>query len=168
MGWRYCVSHSKTESSPSAARRRAASPSRRTSCSWAPKIRVLAVTGATRSTPARAAQLNRATSPVQPSAATRSGSPARCWTGSTSTSRFPRVPFQKLATSAAASRRRPTSARSGRVEAARAQQSARFANVKDGQGAGLTTNADMGPTQVRDHYPVDEAAAISSARPCSG
>ena len=55
--------------------------------------------------------------------------------------------------SAAASRRR----RSGRrVEAARARQSARFANVKDGQGAGLTTNADMGPTQVRDHCPVDE------------
>ena len=39
---------------------------------------------------------------------------------------------------------------------ARARQSARFANAKDGQGAGLTTNADMGPTQVRDHCPVDE------------
>ena len=35
----------------------------------------------------------------------------------------------------------------------------RFANVKDSQnaqGSGLTTNADMGPTQVRDHCPVDE------------
>jgi hypothetical protein len=29
-----------------------------------------------------------------------------------------------------------------RVEAARARQSARFASVKDGQGASLTTNAD--------------------------
>jgi len=28
--------------------------------------------------------------------------------------------------------------------------------VKDGQGASLTTNADMGPTQVRDFCPVDE------------
>jgi len=45
-----------------------------------------------------------------------------------------------------------------RVKAARARQSTRFANTKDGQGAGLTltANADMGPTQVRDHCPVDE------------
>jgi magnesium chelatase family protein len=82
----------------------------------------------------------------------------------------PRVPFQKLSsiastTSAAASRRRPASGTiRARVEAAPARQSARFANVKDGQGAGLTTNADtpalaaapragasVGPTQVRDH-----------------
>ena len=42
------------------------------------------------------------------------------------------------------------------MEAARARQTARFAGAKDGQGAGLTTNADMGPTQVRDHCPVDE------------
>ena len=79
----------------------------------------------------------------------------------------PRVPFQKLSsiastTSAAASRRRPNVGRRrsatirARVEAARARQTARFASVKDGQGAGLTTNADMGPTQVRDHCPVDE------------
>ena len=74
----------------------------------------------------------------------------------------PRVPFQKLSsiastTSAAANRRRPTFGTiRARVEAARAQQSARFASVKDGQDAGLTTNADMGPTQVRDHCPVDE------------
>ena len=65
----------------------------------------------------------------------------------------PRVPFQKLSDERRGSRRR---AIRGRVEAARARQSARFTNVKDGQGASLTTNADMGPTQVRDHCPVDE------------
>jgi magnesium chelatase family protein len=65
----------------------------------------------------------------------------------------PRVPFQKLSDER---RGEPSAAIRARVEAARAQQSARFANVKDGQGAGLTTNADMGPTQVRDHCPVDE------------
>ena len=42
----------------------------------------------------------------------------------------------------------PSAAIRARVEAARARQSAHFANVKDGQGASLTTNADMGPTQV--------------------
>ena len=58
----------------------------------------------------------------------------------------PRVPFQKL-----------TDERRGEPSAAsRARQSARFANLKDGQGAGLTTNVNMGPTQVRDHCPVDE------------
>ena len=65
----------------------------------------------------------------------------------------PRVPFQKLSDER---RGEPSAAIRARVEAARARQSARFANVKDGQGAGLTTNADMGPTQVRDHCPVDE------------
>ena len=67
----------------------------------------------------------------------------------------PRVPFQKLwsiasTTSAAGSHRRTTFGRiRARVEAARARQSARIANVKDSQNAqsaGLTTNADMGPT----------------------
>ena len=28
--------------------------------------------------------------------------------------------------------------------------------MTDGQGASLTTNADMGPTEVRDHCTVDE------------
>ena len=65
----------------------------------------------------------------------------------------PRVPFQKLSDER---RGEPSAAIRARVEAARARQSARFANVKDGQGASLTTNADMGPTQVRDHCPVDE------------
>jgi len=66
----------------------------------------------------------------------------------------PRVPFQKLSDER---RGEPSAAIRARVEAARARQTARFANVKDGQGASLTTNADMGPTQVRDHCPVDES-----------
>ena len=65
----------------------------------------------------------------------------------------PRVPFQKLSDER---RGEPSAAIRAQVEAARARQSARFTNVKDGQGASLTTNADMGPTQVRDHCPVDE------------
>ena len=65
----------------------------------------------------------------------------------------PRVPFQKLSDER---RGEPSAAIRGRVEAARARQLTRFTNVKDGQGAVLTTNADMGPTQVRDHCPVDE------------
>ena len=65
----------------------------------------------------------------------------------------PRVPFQKLCDER---RGESSAAIRARVEAARARQSARFANVKDGQGASLTTNADMGPTQVRDFCPVDE------------
>jgi len=36
------------------------------------------------------------------------------------------------------------------VEAARARQAARFGEGK------ITTNANMGPTQVRDHCPIDE------------
>jgi len=66
----------------------------------------------------------------------------------------PRVPFQKLSDERRGGE--PSAAIRGRVEAARARQSSRFANVKDGQGASLTTNADMGPTQVRDFCPVDE------------
>jgi magnesium chelatase family protein len=66
---------------------------------------------------------------------------------------MPRVPFQKLSDER---RGEPSAAIRVQVEAARARQSTRFANVKDGQGAGLTTNADTGPTQVRDHCPVDE------------
>jgi magnesium chelatase family protein len=80
----------------------------------------------------------------------------------------PRVPFQKLSDER---REEPSAAIRGRVEAARARQTARFANVQDGQGASLTTNADMGPTQVRDHRPVDETgrqllgAAMQRLRP---
>ena len=70
----------------------------------------------------------------------------------------PRVPFQKLSsiastTSAAGSHRRTTFGTiRARVEAARARQSARIANVKDSQnaqGAGLTTNADTPHLQLR-------------------
>jgi hypothetical protein len=80
----------------------------------------------------------------------------------------PRVPFQKLSDER---RGEPSAAIRARVEAARARQTARFANMKDGQGASLTTNADMGPTQVRDHCPVDETgrqllgAAMQRLRP---
>ena len=81
----------------------------------------------------------------------------------------PRVPFQKLSDER---RGEPSAAIRARVEAARARQTARFA---DGGRGGvtpplpLTTNADtpalalratvgasVGPTQVRDHCPVDE------------
>ena len=53
----------------------------------------------------------------------------------------PRIPFQKLSsiastTNAVADHRRPT------FGTIRARQAVRFATVKDGQGAGLTTNAD--------------------------
>jgi predicted ATPase with chaperone activity len=51
----------------------------------------------------------------------------------------PRVPFQKLSDER---RGEPSAAIRARVEAASARQGARFANAKDGQGAGLTTNAD--------------------------
>ena len=80
----------------------------------------------------------------------------------------PRVPFQKLSDER---RGEPSAAIRARVEAARARQSARFAGAKDGQGAGLTTNANMDPTQVRDHCPVDETgrqllgAAMQRLRP---
>jgi len=69
----------------------------------------------------------------------------------------PRVPFQKLSDER---RGEPSAAIRARVEAARARQTARFA---DGGRGGvtpplpLTTNADMGPTQVRDYCQVDEA-----------
>ena len=81
----------------------------------------------------------------------------------------PRVPFQKLSDER---RGEPSAAIRARVEAARARQSARFAGAKDGQGTGLTTNADMGPTQVRDHCPVDETGrqllGAAMQRPLAG
>jgi magnesium chelatase family protein len=52
--------------------------------------------------------------------------------------------------------RRTCSSRTGaiqaRVEAARERQRQRF-----GAGSGLLSNADMGPAEVRDHCPVDDA-----------
>jgi magnesium chelatase family protein len=61
----------------------------------------------------------------------------------------PRVPFQKLSDER---RGEPSAAIRQRVEAARQRQTARFAASK------LTCNADMGPTHIRDHCPVDETA----------
>ncbi len=59
----------------------------------------------------------------------------------------PRVPFQKLSDER---RGEPSAAVRARVEAARARQAARFA------GTPLTTNADMGPTHVREFCQVDD------------
>ena len=61
----------------------------------------------------------------------------------------PRVPFQKLTDER---RGEPSAAIRARVEAARARQAERFADTK------LTTNADMGPTQVRDYCKVDDTS----------
>jgi magnesium chelatase family protein len=68
----------------------------------------------------------------------------------------PRVPFQKLSDQR---RGEPSAAIRGRVEAARARQAARYAKTgADGRPPlPLTTNADMGPTEVRDYCQVDEA-----------
>lgn len=69
----------------------------------------------------------------------------------------PRVPFQKLSDER---RGEPSAAIRARVEAARARQAARFAKTVGADGhhpLQLTANADMGPTQVRDYCPVDEA-----------
>ena len=79
----------------------------------------------------------------------------------------PRVPFQKLSDER---RGEPSAAIRARVEGARARQTARFAtavgaglpagstNAPHGAkpAPGLTTNADMSPTQVRDYCQVDE------------
>jgi magnesium chelatase family protein len=77
----------------------------------------------------------------------------------------PRVPFQKLSDER---RGEPSATIRARVEAARARQTARFAQhagekgklgVRAGArpGTSLTCNADMGPTEVRDFCQVDEA-----------
>jgi magnesium chelatase family protein len=76
----------------------------------------------------------------------------------------PRVPFQKLSDDR---RGEPSAAIRARVEGARARQTARFAGVAGARmaaaqqsaaaGTAPTTNADMGPTEVRDHCAVDEA-----------
>jgi magnesium chelatase family protein len=68
----------------------------------------------------------------------------------------PRVPFQKLSDDR---RGEPSAAIRARVEGARARQTARFAAAvgADGRQPLLATNADMGPTEVRDQCAVDEA-----------
>lgn len=82
----------------------------------------------------------------------------------------PRVPFQKLSDDR---RGESSAAIRARVEAARARQTTRFASSKTAQGhseprprsgtrmgarpaTSLTCNADMGPTEVRDHCLVDD------------
>ena len=76
---------------------------------------------------------------------------------------MPRVLFQKLSDDR---RGEPSAAIRARVEGARVRQRARFNGMggKGGAGKGggtpplpMTTNADMGPTQVRDFCAVDEA-----------
>jgi magnesium chelatase family protein len=69
----------------------------------------------------------------------------------------PRVPFQKLSDDR---RGEPSAAIRARVEGARARQTARFAAAVGADGRPplrLATNADMGPTEVRDYCAVDEA-----------
>jgi magnesium chelatase family protein len=69
----------------------------------------------------------------------------------------PRVPFQKLSDER---RGEPSAAIRARVEGARARQTARFKGGDrrgDRPVAPTMTNADMGPTQVRDFCVVDEA-----------
>jgi magnesium chelatase family protein len=69
----------------------------------------------------------------------------------------PRVPFQKLSDER---RGESSAAIRARVETARARQAARFAKAAGADGhppLRLTTNADMGPTEVRDYCQVDEA-----------
>ena len=61
----------------------------------------------------------------------------------------PRVPFQKLSETR---RGEPSLAIRARVEAARARQAERFGDTK------LSTNAEMGPTEVRDYCQVDETS----------
>ena len=88
----------------------------------------------------------------------------------------PRVPFQKLSSDR---RGEPSAAIRARVEAARARQIARFTqeagtSAKSTRPAiGLTCNADMGPTQVRDTCQIDETsrqllgtATLAQARKC--
>jgi magnesium chelatase family protein len=61
----------------------------------------------------------------------------------------PRVPFQKLTDER---RGEPSAAIRARVEAARARQTRRFAGTK------LTSNADMGPTHIREFCHLDDTA----------
>jgi magnesium chelatase family protein len=61
----------------------------------------------------------------------------------------PRVEYEKLSDERLGE---PSAAIQARVEAARERQRQRF-----GAGSGLLSNADMGPAEVRDHCPVDDA-----------
>ena len=69
------------------------------------------------------------------------------------------MPFQKLSSDR---RGEPSAAIRARVEAARVRQTARFAQAAETRSGkaesaiGLTCNADMGPTQVRDYCQIDE------------
>jgi magnesium chelatase family protein len=73
----------------------------------------------------------------------------------------PRVPFQKLSSDR---RGEPSAVIRARVETARARQTARFAqqagtaSKRTRPTTGLTCNADMGPTDVRDYCQVDETS----------
>jgi len=60
----------------------------------------------------------------------------------------PRVEYEKLADSRLGE---PSAAVRSRVEAARERQRRRF------EGTSLLTNADMGPAEVRDYCPLDDA-----------
>ena len=75
----------------------------------------------------------------------------------------PRVPFQKLADER---RGEPSAAIRARVEAARARQSARFANVKDGQGAGLPPTRTWARPRCAITARWTRPAASSWARRC--
>ena len=88
------------------------------------------------------------------SPATRSGSPARCWTASTSTSRCRGWSTRSCRTTGWASRRR----RSARGWRRRGSGSgARF------EGTSLTCNADMGPAEVREFCQLDDGGQEPAA-----
>ena len=64
----------------------------------------------------------------------------------------PRVDFDKLSD---ARRGEPSAAIRERIETARLLQRQRFAGLADGRSLG--TNADMGPAEIREYCPVDDA-----------
>jgi magnesium chelatase family protein len=74
----------------------------------------------------------------------------------------PRVPYQKLSDDR---RGEPSASIRARVEAARSRQTSRFAKTihkrsngtNAAAGTAPTCNAEMGPTEVREHCVVDEA-----------
>ncbi|MEA3336300.1 MAG: YifB family Mg chelatase-like AAA ATPase [Chloroflexota bacterium] len=64
----------------------------------------------------------------------------------------PRVDYEKLSDR---HRGEPSAAIRARIESARAGQRQRFADLTNGRS--LTTNADMGPAEIREYCPVDDA-----------
>src|SRR5205085_7177717 len=82
-----------------------------------------------------------AAAPSRPSADTRNGSRGRCSTASISVE-VPRVDYEKLASDTMGVRSMIVR---DRVEAARGRQTARFV------GSRLAANAEMTPTEVREH-----------------